>query len=329
MNFPAVVDNFEALSALQGELHLAIGVFDGVHLGHKAVIESALFSARRSGAIAARQKTAQPSPTRRGIAGVLTFDPHPSRLFRPEDPTRLIMPMETKTAMLQDLGVDCVIRKHFDHAFASIPAVEFLRYLKGALPALKSIYVGENFRFGQKRAGDVATLVESGRALNLGVFSAERIKHNGEPISSTRIRKELEAGEIEAVNDLLGYNYTARGSIVGGARLGRTIGFPTLNLSWQPECPPRFGVYLVNFRESGSKVWQVGVANYGVKPTVVKVDQVPELEVHALGMTDLNTSDTIEVEWLKFIRPEQKFASKEELKAQIAKDCVTAKGLAN
>ena len=328
MNFPAAVDNFEALSGLKGELHLAIGVFDGVHLGHKTVIESAVFSARRLGAIVTRKKVTQPGSARRGIAGVLTFDPHPSRLFRPEDPTRLIMPIETKTAMLQDLGVDCVIRKHFDHAFASIPAEEFLSYLKGALPALKSIYVGENFRFGQKRAGDVATLVESGCALDLGVFSAERIKHNGEPISSTRIRKELEAGEIEAVNDLLGYNYTARGKIVGGARLGRTIGFPTLNLQWQPECLPRYGVYLVSFRETGSEVWQVGVANYGVKPTVAKADQVPALEVHALDTTELSMSDTIEVEWLKFIRPEQKFASAEELKAQIAKDCVTAKELA-
>ena len=148
MNFPAAVDNFEALSGLKGELHLAIGVFDGVHLGHKTVIESAVFSARRLGARVTRKKVTQPGSARRGIAGVLTFDPHPSRLFRPEDPTRLIMPIETKTAMLHDLGVDCVIRKHFDHAFASIPAEEFLSYLKGALPALKSIYVGENFRFG-------------------------------------------------------------------------------------------------------------------------------------------------------------------------------------
>ncbi|MEC8613968.1 MAG: riboflavin biosynthesis protein RibF [Verrucomicrobiota bacterium] len=328
MNFPAAVNNFEALSGLKGELHLAIGVFDGVHLGHKAVIDSAVFSARRSGAMAARQSPPQTPSAGRGIAGVLTFDPHPSHLFRPEDATRLIMPIETKTAILQDLGVDCVIRKHFDHAFASIPAEEFLSYLKGALPALKSIYVGENFRFGQKRAGDLATLVESGCALNLGVFSAERIKHNGEPISSTRIRKELEAGEIETVNDLLGYNYTARGRIVGGANFGRTIGFPTLNLPWQPECLPRFGVYLVGFRESGSKAWQVGVANYGVKPTVAKADQVPALEVHALDTTELDISDTIEVEWLKFMRPEQKFASVEELKAQIAKDCVMAKELA-
>ena len=312
MNFPAAVDDFEALTDLTGELHLAIGVFDGVHLGHKAVIESAVFSARRSG----------------GICGVLTFDPHPSRLFRPENPTRLIMPIETKTQMLHEVGVDCVIRKHFDHAFASIPADQFLSQLKQALPALKSIYVGENFRFGQKRAGDVATLIASGRELGIGVISAERIKHNGEPISSTRIRKELEAGEILAVNDLLGYNYTSTGEIVAGAQLGRTIGFPTLNLPWQPECLPRFGVYYVRFRQRGTQPWQAGVANYGVKPTVAQADQAPALEVHSLETPHVATGDAIEVEWLRFLRPEQKFASLDELKAQISRDCDAARAFA-
>lgn len=320
MNFPAAVDNFQALSGLKGELHLAIGVFDGVHLGHKAVIESAVRSARRSGA--------STDSAQAGISGVLTFDPHPSRLFRPENPTRLLMPIETKVAMLHAVGVDCVICKHFDRAFASIPADQFLRQLKNALPALKAIYVGENFRFGQKRTGDVSLLIESGRELGLGVFSAERIKHNGEPISSTRIRKELEAGNIVAVNDLLGYNYTATGKVVSGAQLGRTIGFPTLNLPWQPECMPRFGVYHVHFRASGSQQWHAGVANYGVKPTVAEAEQVPALEVHALAATDLSTGDAIEVEWLSFIRPEQKFASLEALKAQITKDCDTARRLA-
>lgn len=311
MNFPLAVDNFEALSGLKGELHLAIGVFDGVHLGHKAVIESAVFSARRN----------------RGVSGVLTFDPHPSRLFRPEDPTHLIMPISTKIAMLHEVGVNCVICKHFDRAFASIPADEFLAHLKAALPSLKSIYVGENFRFGRKRAGDVATLIESGRDLKLGVFSADRIKHNGEPISSTRIREELKAGQMIAVNDLLGYNYTSIGEIVGGAKLGRTIGFPTLNLPWQPECLPRFGVYYVHFRERDTQAWQAGVANYGVKPTVTQADQFPAIEIHALDGTTLDQGDAIEVEWLQFIRPEQKFAGLEELKAQIAKDCETVKEL--
>lgn len=312
MSPPSTVDQLEALADLSGQLHLAIGVFDGVHLGHKAVIEPAIASARRTG----------------GFSSVLTFDPHPSRLFRPEDFTRLIMPIETKTAMLHRIGVDCVIQKHFDRAFAAIPAEGFLAHLKQAIPALESIYVGENFRFGQKRAGDVAQLIETGKALDVGVFSAQRIKHNGEPISSTRIRREICAGAIESVNDLLGYNYFSTGKIVGGARLGRTIGFPTLNLPWNPECQPRYGVYRVRFRAEGHHSWQLGIANYGVKPTVAEADQAPALEIHALDGTAYNQGDLIEAEWLQFIRPEQKFSSIDALKAQIAKDCAIARNLA-
>jgi riboflavin kinase/FMN adenylyltransferase len=238
------------------------------------------------------------------------------------------MPIEMKTAMLHALGVDCVIRKHFDRAFASIPAVAFLGELKKALPSLKSIYVGENFRFGQMRAGDIATLIACGRELGLGVFSAERIKHNGEPISSTRIRQELEVGQMASANDLLGYNYRATGEAVSGAQLGRTLGFPTLNLPWQPECLPRFGVYYVRFRELGAPAWQAGVANYGVKPTVTADARGPALEVHALDGTTLDHGDRIEVEWIHFIRPERKFDGLDALKTQIAKDCDTARQLA-
>lgn len=304
MNVPSSAKDFEALAGLKSELHMAIGVFDGVHLGHKAVVESAVFSARRS----------------HGVSAVLTFDPHPSQLFRPEDPTRLIMPIETKAAMLHAIGVDCVICKCFDREFAGILAENFLAHLKEKLPTLKSIYVGENFRFGQKRAGDVATLITSGRKLGLGVFSAERIKHNGEPISSTRIRAELQEGRIQEANDLLGYNYTSSGKIVGGAKLGRKIGFPTMNLSWQPECLPRFGVYYVNFRESARGGWAPAVANYGIKPTVDESPDGPLLEIHALDSVELQPGDEIEAEWLKFIRPERKFNSVDELKAQIGKD---------
>ena len=311
MQLPAHVERFEELAGLTGELHLAIGVFDGVHLGHKAVIESAVFSAQRSA----------------GVSGVLTFDPHPSRLFRPDAPTLLMMPIEAKTSMLHAVGVDVVIRKHFDRAFASIPAGDFLGNLKAALPALKSIYVGENFRFGKMRAGSIATLIESGNALGLGVFSVERIKHNGEPISSTRIRQDLVSGQIESVNDLFGYNYCSNGQVVGGAQLGRKIGFPTLNLPWDPECRPCFGVYQVRFRGAADQPWAFAVANYGVKPTVAVAEQLPALEVHALEDTKLDCGDSIEVEWLRFIRPEQKFASVDALKVQIARDCETARGL--
>lgn len=308
MRFPTCVERFEELADLQSELHLAIGVFDGVHLGHKAVIESAVFSARGSG----------------GVSAVLTFDPHPSRLFRPDMATQLMMDVPSKASMLHQVGVEVVICKEFDREFASIPAGDFLAHLKSALPTLKSIYIGQNFRFGQKRLGDVATLVQSGKALGIDVFSVERIQHNGEPISSTRIRRELEAGAIHSVNDLFGYNYIACGAVVGGAKLGRKIGFPTLNLPWDPECRPCYGVYVVRFREFGHTVWRAGVANYGVRPTVADSVQSPVLEVHALGTCELGEGVEMEVEWLRFIRPEQKFDSVDALKRQIEKDRETA-----
>lgn len=311
MKFPAQVERFEELAEVSGALHLAIGMFDGVHLGHKAVIESAVFSAQRSG----------------GVSGVLTFNPHPSRLFHPDQPTLLMMPIQAKRLMLHALGVNVVIHKHFDREFASISAEDFLIHLKVALPGLASIYVGENFRFGSMRRGTVATLVESGDTLGINVFSVERIKHNGNPISSTRIRQALVSGHIATVNDLLGYNYVATGVVVGGAEMGRKIGFPTLNVLWLPECCPRFGVYRVQFRSSVEAPWSLAVANYGVKPTVAEANQSPVLEVHALADTQLNQGDAIEVAWLDFIRPEQKFASLEALSVQIAKDCEIARSV--
>ena len=313
MEFPLHVERFEELAGFSRELHLAIGMFDGVHPGHRSVIELAVLASRRSG----------------GVSAVLTFDPHPSRLFRPDAATRLIMPVESKIAMLHALSVDIVIRKHFDRAFAEITAPDFLAHLKSKLPTLKSVCVGENFRFGKARAGSVETLIESGNLLGIDVFSLERVKHNGEPISSTRIRKELEAGEIERVNDLLGYNYCVSGKVVRGAQLGRAIGFPTLNTPWAPECRPKYGVYHVRFRRLRAADWSFGIANYGIRPTVSGDTHNPLLEVHSLTDTDIDKGDTIEVEWLRFIRAEQKFESVESLKEQISRDCAVAHSLSN
>src|SRR5258708_7044058 len=197
-------------------LHLAIGMFDGVHLGHQTVVESAVHSARR----------------RNGIAAVLTFYPHPSALFRADNPTRLLMPAEMKLSVLGDLGVEVVIQQTFTRVFASITAEDFLPRLKGFLPHLEAVYVGENWRFGQGRKGDVALLVEEGRKLGITVVSASRVNHNGEPISSTRVRGCLVEGQIATANALLGYAYFAEGEVRPGERLGRTIGFPTLNIDW-------------------------------------------------------------------------------------------------
>jgi len=287
-------------------LHLALGMFDGVHLGHQAVIESAVHSASRT----------------EGVAGVLTFDPHPSALFRPDNPTRLLQPRAVKERLLIERGVELMIFQRFTQKFAAVAAEDFPAMLRRHLPALRSLHVGENFRFGRKRLGGIQTLISACRALHIGVFSVERIKHNGEAISSTRIREALEQGRIEEVNELLGYSYFSLGEAIPGRRIGRTIGFPTLNVRWSPELRPKQGVYAARVkRDDDGAAWQDAIINYGVRPTVEEAAAEPLLEVHVLGETDLTTGDFLRVEWLAFIRPERKFESLEALKAQIAEDC--------
>ncbi|PTY02506.1 riboflavin biosynthesis protein RibF [Opitutaceae bacterium EW11] len=284
-------------------LHLAIGMFDGVHLGHRAVIDAAIQSARRSG----------------GLAGVLTFWPHPSTLFRPEAPTRLIVSPTVKTRLLIAAGVDVVITQEFTKDFAQIEAEAFLPHLKRFLPRLTSVYVGENWRFGHGRRGDIHMLVAEGRKHDVAVISAERINLNGEPISSTRIRECLQAGRIEEANALLGYTYFAEGVVTPGKSLGRDLGFPTLNVPWEPELQPKYGVYVVQVSGAKSAGKYAGVANYGLRPTVESSNE-PRLEVHVLGPCPFAGGDRVQVEWLTFLRPELKFGSVQELTSQIALD---------
>ncbi|MDB6092855.1 MAG: riboflavin biosynthesis protein RibF [Verrucomicrobia bacterium] len=288
-------------------LHLAIGMFDGVHLGHRAVIEAAVQSARRSG----------------GVAAVLTFLPHPSTLFRPEQPTHLIMDQANKARVLHRLGVDAVITQPFNREFAQLLAEDFVAWLKQRAPHLAGIYVGENFRFGRGRKGDIALLVAEGRKNGVTVFSAPRVNFDGEPVSSTRIRALLEAGDVAAANALFGYSYFAEGPVVPGKRLGRTIGFPTLNVAWAPDLRPKFGVYVVKVAGAKAVTALPGVANYGLRPTVEQAVQ-PLLEVHVLGECPFNADDMVTVKWLRFLRPERKFNGVEELRAQIALDRAAA-----
>jgi riboflavin kinase/FMN adenylyltransferase len=287
-------------------LHLAIGMFDGLHLGHQSVIEAAIHSARRSG----------------GLAGVLTFWPHPSAIFRPEAPTPLLMSPEMKRGGLARLGVDVVIEQNFTREFAAIGAGEFVPWLRRHLPHLAAVYVGENWRFGRGREGNVMTLIEHARQAGLSVYSLPRLNHNGAPVSSSRIRELVAAGDIAAANAMLGYSYFAEGVVERGRQLGRTIGFPTLNIAWNPGLRPRYGVYAVKvFSEQGAPV--IGVANYGVRPTMEQTSR-PLLEVHLLEPTAFTYGDALTVRWLQFLRPEAKFESVAELRAQIEKDRANA-----
>jgi len=288
-----------------GPLHLAVGMFDGVHLGHRSVLDAAIVSARRT----------------QGVAAALTFDPHPSRLFTPDQAVPLIQSVDTKADRMLMTGLNAVITESFTREFAAVEAEDFVSHLLRALPEIKAIYVGENWRFGRGRRGDVALLNECAHVAGLQVFSAPRVNFDGAPISSTRIRHALEAGEMELVNALLGYTYRCRGPVVTGKRLGRQFGFPTLNLKWAPECPPKFGVYAAQASEQGGdKVWE-GVANYGVRPTVESDDTVqPQLEVHLFETPPFGPGTVLEVDWCAYLRSEKRFKSVEELRDQITVD---------
>ncbi|MGH7994855.1 MAG: riboflavin biosynthesis protein RibF [Opitutaceae bacterium] len=286
----------------EGPVHLAIGMFDGVHLGHRAVIGGAVRAAR-AGA---------------GASAVMTFRPHPSALFRPDRPTRLILDSASQAALLERLDVDAVVTQPFTREFAAIPAGEFAAWLKARVPRLAALYVGRNFRFGAGRQGDGDRLAASAGPLGVAVVSVPPVEMDGAPVNSTRIRGLLAEGDVAAANALLGYAYFARGRVVAGRRLGRSLGFPTLNLDWEPDLKPRFGVYAV------SVAGLAGVANYGLRPTVEAGSTRPRLEVHLLEACPFGAGDELLVEWRRFIRPEMKFGSIDELRARIAEDAAAA-----
>jgi riboflavin kinase/FMN adenylyltransferase len=308
MTLLAQFDGLDHVALPGRPIHAAIGIFDGVHLGHRAVIEAAVQSARHSG----------------GVSIVLTFDPHPSVVLNPANPTRMILDLPAKREKLGQLGLDAIVVQPFTRDFAAITAEDFVPYIKRYLPRLSGIYVGENFRFGRARRGDVAMLVAEGRRHGIAVFSAPRVNLDGEPISSTRIRERILEGDMKGAAALLGYVYTAAGTVVHGKHLGRTIGFPTLNLGWSPDLRPLYGVYAVRVNGAKSYGWLPAVANYGLRPTVEET-QEPRLEIHMLETCPYHAGDPVAVEWVRFLRPEKKFGGIAELRGQIAKDVAEAR----
>lgn len=291
-------------------LHLAIGVFDGVHLGHRAVIHSAREAARRLG----------------GQVGVLTFDPHPSRLLRPDSPTPLIFNRQQKDERLIEAGAQFIHHQNFDLPHASMPAEDFPRWLKNQFPSLLSIHIGKNFHYGRGRSGQSQTLIRDAQELGLSVHVVDAVDCENAPISSSRIRQALSEGNLTLANQMLLRPYEAEGTLSPGRQLGRTLGYPTINLSWNPELIPAYGVYAVECVTPEGTA-EAGVANWGLRPTVENHNVKPLLETHLLqpvGKIPV-VGDCVRVRWLKRLRDEIKFPHTEALKSQIAVDESLAK----
>ncbi|MBU61243.1 MAG: riboflavin biosynthesis protein RibF [Opitutae bacterium] len=315
MNLPLVVGSLAELGERESKpICLAIGMFDGVHRGHRAVLELAVNEAR----------------SLNGLAAVLTFPEHPAKFLRPGKEPPLLMDAETKTKSLLDAGADSVVLRTFDESFADVPYEDFIAYMKDNVTSLHCVCVGENFNFGKDRMGEADYLRKNGEHYGLKVYVADGILDGEEPISSSRIRKALAAGEIEEVNHMLGYSYHTCGTVVEGRGLGSGMGFPTLNIPFAPEARPAYGVYLVKVICPNLSEPKHAVANYGVRPTIEGVDVQPLLEVHLLGEDDFSSykpGDELFVKMLRFLRLECKFDSLDSLKTQIAADKIEAEKL--
>ena len=295
-------------------VNLALGMFDGVHLGHQQVLTASQDHARDIN----------------GVSVAFTFPLHPASFLRPESAPPLLMNAEQKARMLHSYGMDHVILRDFDDELAHVSSSDFGVFLKERIPSVEGLSVGQNFRFGKGREGDSSFLQEVGGKMGMHV-QVVNSKNMGEvAVSSSRIREALIAGQIENVNQMLGRNYRIYGSVFPGKKMGRSIGFPTMNLDWSPEARPAYGVYAGQVKNLNKGVVLPAVANYGMRPTVEDEADLPKLEIHVLE--DLDERDwgydaEIEMSLDFFIRSESKFSSVEELTDQISKDINKAKTL--
>lgn len=302
---PAVLrfQSIGELSGIQGPCHLALGVFDGVHLGHQAVISQALAARERLG----------------GSCGVLTFDPYPIQVLFPEKaPRRLLASLDHKASLLSAMGVDFLLALPFDRERAAQEAEDFVREIAGG--GVRTVAVGEDWRFGKGRRGDVAMLSRLAPELGFGLAALSPVMMEGERISSTRIRQAIRDGNLEAAARMLGRPYTVAGRVIEGRRLGRELGFPTANLVEGDEQFPPDGVWAVRAAAGGR--YFGGVANLGVRPTVDGVAHA--LEVHLFDFEGDLYGKVLEVEFVRHLRGEQKFGSLDALKEQIARDAAQA-----
>jgi len=297
------------LAQLRGSLFLAIGVFDGVHLGHQAVIST---SARHA-------HSADGTPV------VVTFDPHPAKVLRPDDAPHLLTATQHKIALIRQLGVGHLLIVEFNREFSKTPPEEFVSQLVANSKPLREICVGHEWSFGKDRAGNLDLLKKLGARSHFNVVGIPPVTVNGNVVSSTAIRQAVENGDLKKAAEMLGREYSILGTVVHGAAVGNKIGFPTANLSAHSEQFPPNGVYFAEAWIQG--VQHHGVINLGFRPTVARGEAQRTLEIHLLDFNNEIYGEDVEVRFLKYLRPEKKFDSVEALRAQIEADVKQAREL--
>lgn len=289
---------------------VAIGNFDGVHRGHAAVLAEAQ-------AIAAA----------RGVpAIVLTFEPHPRTVFRPDQPVFRITPAPMRARLLQALGFAAVVEQPFSRDFAAMEPDAFIHDVLEEGLGIAHVVTGYDFHFGRNRAGNPDYLIAAGRKRGFGVTLVEAWRdEGGEVVSSSRIRDHLAAGEVAEAAGLLGYRYTVEAGVTGGKQLGRTLGFPTANMALPPETALAHGIYAVRFRRADGTLHDA-VASYGRRPTV-DTDGAPLLETFLFDFDGDLYGETCSVSVFGFLRGEMKFDGLDPLVKQMKQDEAEARAL--
>jgi riboflavin kinase/FMN adenylyltransferase len=287
---------------------VTIGNFDGLHLGHQAMLARLQDVARA-----------------RGLPScVLSFEPHPREFFAPEQAPARLSSLREKAECLQQMGIDRLHVFRFDRAFSALTAEAFIEQVLGTTLQARYVLVGDDFRYGAKRAGDFALLERLGQSLGFDAESLPTVEVAGERSSSTAVRQALAAGELEHAARLLGRPYSISGRVVHGDKLGRDIGFPTANIQLKHNRPPLMGIFAVELHGlNGAPL--PGVASLGRRPTVKGADAVPVLEVHLFDFKAEIYGRRVRVDFLHKLRDEEKYPDLDSLVAQIRRDVDNAK----
>ena len=293
--------HFEHLPASGRGASIAIGNFDGVHRGHQALLAKAKIEGKKIGA----------------PLGALIFEPHPQEFFKPDGPRFRLTPFRAKARLLENYGTDILYALHFDKALASLTAEEFVEKVLIQGMHVRHIVVGEDFQFGKGRTGNTQLLKALGGPHGYAVTIFDPVGAGDVPkISSTRIRELLRDGKPAEAARLLGHWWTVEGRVAHGDKRGRTLGFPTANVSLEGTLEPALGIYAVRVEVNGLRYG--GAASYGRRPTFDKKDVL--LEVNIFDFKGDIYGQSIVVEFISFLRPEIKFASVDELVAQMKAD---------
>lgn len=285
---------------------LAIGFFDGVHLGHRQILGQTMSDARQHAALPL----------------VLTFDRHPNIVVAPDKAPPLIYSLPQKLRTIQSLGLDDILLIQFDRKFSEQTGEQFIRGLADDFGSIHSICVGAEFVFGHKRGGNVELLKKLGGELNFQVHGLGAVSLDGRAISSTRIRKAIAAGDLDTAGQMLGRSYAICGKVVEGDKLGRGLGFPTANLDVTGLVLPPNGVYAAVTRRQG-KLYRAAL-NIGIRPTVAGGNAL-RVEAHLIDFQGDLYGAELEIEIGEKLRDEKKFASPAELREQIARDVATVR----